>query len=367
MLEERASSPPAPSGGDTPKVAFFHSYWTLGASIALGASDYWRLALPAAELYRHGWDVILARCIAAGDDGRIVVQDPRGEWHDDRDVIVMGQWMSEGTAERIVAAREAGQAIVQDVDDNYWGLPKDHVAFDGTDPEKRPGYNRDHYREVIAASTLATVSTPAVARLVEPFGAPVTLVRNYVDRDAWGLRSAGDHVGFIGMLQFRDDDLGLMRETVVPWLRERDRFFYHGGDVGDPTISAERALGYDRVTTRPSCPIERYPLLWDPVRVLLVPIRDSAFNRHRSWTKGLEACSAGRPFVASDHAEYWSLGAGRIAKTPEDWVRHLEALEDPAVWEEDVEANRARAEQLTIQEHWTEWADVLRGVTLCVS
>lgn len=154
----------------------------------------------------------------------------------------------------------------------------------------------------------------------------------------------------------------LLRETVVPWLRARNQFFYHGGDVsrmGGGGHMSER-LDYDRVTVRPLTPIFNYVQLWAPLRVALIPIEDTTFGRSKSWIKGLEAAARGIPFIYSAHAEYEELGMGLRVEDPEDWVRHLESLEDPAFYASQAEANLRRAAELDISKNWQRWADTFR-------
>ena len=67
------------------------------------------------------------------------------------------------------------------------------------------------------------------------------------------------------------------------------------------------------------------------------------FNEAKSALKGLEYAAAGIPFVASPSGEYKrlaSMGIGRIASTPDEWVTHLTELLDPEV--RQAEATKAR-------------------------
>jgi hypothetical protein len=348
-----------PGGGGQPRIGIFSAEWCAGPQINLGGSDYWRLALPAAKLYEHGWDVKFARNLAETPGGRLAIQTVEGDWIADRDVIVIQRWMGEGTAERILRAREQGQVIVNEVDDDYWNFPEGHAAAKSTDPLVNSSANREHYLQSVAASSLITVSTPYLASQLRTLGPPVRVVRNYIDCSFWPSTPPGDYVGWVGGLPWRGGDIELLRETVVPWLRDRRQFFYHGGDVsrmGGGKHISER-LGYDRVTTRPLAPIFNYPQLWDPLRVALVPIEDAPFGRSKSWIKGLEAAARGVPFVHSSHAEYEALGMGLCVREPDDWVRHLESLEDPAFYAAQVAANRAHAAELDVTLHWTRWAE----------
>lgn len=351
--------------GGRPRVAMFNAEWCVGPQINLGGADYWRLALPASKLFENGWDVKFARNLAEGPDGRLAVQDTSGDWLFDRDIVILQRWMGKDTARRLTAARATGQVIINDVDDHYWDFPEVHAASTSTDPSVNEDFNREHYRETVTASSLITVSTDHLAKELESWGPPVAVVRNYIDCDFWPERPPGDYVGWVGGLPWRGNDLQLLRETVVPWLRKRNQFFYHGGDVshigiGQPT--AVERLGYDRVTTAPLTLLFNYPSLWEPLRVALIPIDDTTFGQSKSWVKGLEACARRIPFIYSAHDEYEGLGVGLRVDEPEDWVRHLESLEDPAFYAEEVERNYARALELDIDLNWDRWAKVLMSV-----
>lgn len=346
---------------DTPRIAFFCPIWAKKGPLRLGWSDYWRLALPAVELHRNGWDVVLGRAIGPGEDGRLAVKDLDGIWREDRDVLVFSRWMSKHAPELLRQAREAGQVLVNDLDDLFWGLPPEHPVSLCTDPERDPDYNRENYRATFPESSLITVSTPRLAEVASDWGPAVRVIRNRIDLDAWPERPPGRYVGWVGSTAGRESDLEVLR-AVVPWLREHDEPFYHGGRVpGEPRMAD--VLGYENVVERAAQPIGTYPRLWDPLRLALCPLGPSDFSQAKSWVKPLEACARGIPFIASDQPEYYELGAGRLAASPEEWVRHLKALEDPVTQAADCKTNRKSAEQLTIAEGWAAWADVLREAT----
>lgn len=346
-----------PDGG--PRIAFFSSYWLPQERIAFGASDYWRLGVPAAALAGNGWNVMLANSIAQRKDGTMIVRAPNGSWFDDRQIIVMQRWMGEDMAKAIKRARAAGQLIVNDLDDMYWALPVGHEAHQGTDSKRHPGFNRTHYRNVLKASSLVTVSTPYLRRALERWGPPVEVVRNYINLFGWRPKPPGKYIGWVGAVGWRDADLSLLRDTVVPWMREHDETFYHGGHM-NRSRSVREMIGYDKVTIEPGRPLEVYPLLWNDLRIALIPLVNSTFNAAKSWVKGLEACARGIPFIVSDHPEYRELGVGRIVERPRDWARHLDELQDPEIAEAEGMANRARARELAIDDHWQDWDVLLR-------
>jgi hypothetical protein len=341
-----------------PKVGIYSSQWQVYGRIKFGASDYWRLVLPGMELARNGWEIVPARMIHQWKDGTLVLQDERGYLHGDCEIIVWQRYMGD-TVDIIHRAQAAGQVIVQDVDDNFWALPRQHQAHARIDPRWSKVYNRDHYRENIKASSLITVSTPWLANALDRWGPPVETVRNYIDLKWWGRhRPPGPYIGWVGAIQWRGADLQLLCKTVVPWLRQHREPFYHGGhsDLGP---SAVQVLGYDNVVPRQWTELGNYPSLWSPLRIALCPIESSSFGLAKSWVKGLEACARGIPFIASDHPAYRELGVGRLVKRPRDWVEHLEDLQDPVTYEAECLINRAKARELDIAKNWQHWANVL--------
>jgi glycosyltransferase involved in cell wall biosynthesis len=74
---------------------------------------------------------------------------------------------------------------------------------------------------------------------------------------------------------------------------------------------------------------EDYPYLLGQVDILLVPMRDTVYNRTRSDRRLMEAGIRGIPWVASALPAYsrWKEG-GLIANAAEEWVLHLRQLID---------------------------------------
>lgn len=354
--------PAKPSLSRTPRVAFFCPLWSRPGPMRLGWSDYWRLALPAAELHRNGWDVVLGRNVGPGEEGRLSVQDPDGRWWGDRDVLVFSRWMSKDAPRLIRTARDAGQVLINDLDDYFWDLPEGHPAIIATDPETQPDYNRTNYAATFSESSRVTTSTAwlagRVADEIAP-GIPVSVVSNYIDLRAWPTRAPGTLVGWVGATAGRAGDLEVLR-AIVPWLKEHDETFYHGGAIpGEPAM--KDVLSYDKILVRRNQSPQNYPRLWDPMRIALIPLGTEPFSRAKSWCKALEACARGIPFIASNHSEYQELGVGRLAATPDEWMWQLEALQDPVVYATDAIVNRKRAEQLAMETNWSTWASVIQG------
>lgn len=332
-----------------------------------GGTYYYRMALPAMELAKHGYQSVLAYAVRPGPDGRLSALGVDQCWHDDCDIVVFQRWMAANGAPFAERARAAGQLVIQDVDDMFWALPRTNIASQTTDPKVNPEFNRVHYRRMIDVSSAVICSTPAIAAYLGR-KVPAFVCRNSIDIDRWPVHDPMvGMVGWVGGIAWRGNDLPLLRGVLGPFLEEHGLPFYHGGHSGEPGVPAAwDQLGINPARVRcmasPIVKIAEYPRIWDPVGLALVPLEDCTFNRGKSWLKGLEASACGIPFVASRLPEYEALGVGRLAKTPGEWRQHLDELLDPEVRRVEGLRNRARAEELSVGKQWHQWDRVFRDL-----
>lgn len=294
--------------------------------------------------------------------------------HWDVDLIVLQRWMFASVAVETATARRKGQVVVQEVDDHFWALDTRNRAFRATDPRTSPVENRDHYLAAIKAASAVTTSTPYLAGELRRLGVrcPIHVLENHVDLDAFAsVREANLErkpssrpiVGWVGATPWRSGDLETLRGVLGPFLARHGLDAYHGGHSdGWDTLAAQAGLEEEKVIKRSMVPIQEYPSLMEGLEVGLVPLRDSAFNRAKSWIKGIEYAAAGVPFVAQDLPEYRRLyethGIGRIARRPKDWVRHLEALMDPGLRLDEAQGVAAMVKALDIREGIKDWSDL---------
>ena len=129
--------------------------------------------------------------------------------------------------------------------------------------------------------------------------------------------------------------------------------------AGHPYLADVVGLPDERVTYTPQVPIDQYQQLFQWFDIGLVPLSDIPFNHAKSCIKGLEYASAGIPFVAAATPEYEylaSTGVGRVARTPEDWVRNLTELLDYRTRKREAAENRRIVQELhSIQAREPEW------------
>lgn len=268
------------------------------------------------------------------------------------DVIFMHRLMHVGLAENVKKGRKAGQVIINDLDDWYWGLDPANHAFKATDPKFNKEENRYEYRSILNNSNLVICSTPYLAHRLHEwnFQAPVTVVKNTIDVPRFNVHRHVDierpTVGWVGSTAHRSGDLETMKGILGPLYRNGEIELQHSGHVdmeGYDQFATRIGVEKDDVKTLPMKPHQEYPDILT-MDIGIVPLRVTPFNRAKSDIKGLEYAAAGIPFIAQNIDSYadlkMTLDVGRIARKPSDWIKHIRSLKDYRVREEEAMKNR---------------------------
>lgn len=343
-------------------------------AMSFGGTFYYRGAMPLMELAKQDdWETRLSWQFNIATDGHIRMMDPTGEWFDP-DVVWTQRWMHQQGADQMMRARAAGQIVIADLDDGFWNLPKSNIAYETTDPASNPEFNRDHYLRCLAASDLITVSTEALAKDMNRLcpDVPVAICKNAIDIERWPVHDPGTDgfIGWVGGIQWRANDLGVLRPALPQFLLDYGLPVYHGGDSEVPGVAKFwQQTGIDPQQTQcfsaPLCHIANYPQLWQPINLALVPLENHPFNVRKSHLKGLEASACGIPFIySSKMPEYEAFGAGIMADNakPKTWRAALESMLDPDARREEGARNRAVAEEWDIAKKWTQWDEAFKSI-----
>ena len=345
-----------------------------------GGSCYARCVLPARGLTENGhfgeWytglriekDGRMAPCRANhGPEGvrNLDGEAVPGPW----DIIVLKYLMHPQLVEHTLAAREAGQIVVQDVDDDMWRITASNDARDRTDPVRHPEWNRMNLLEGLKVASLVTVTNTYLEQALRREGVetPIAIIPNTIDLREWVRQPVAEHVtrmGWIGMTGFRNNDL----EQVGPGVRmflERNKHitFVHGGARPDHQ-PAHKALKVpsNRMEVRQQQPMDRYPRLWDWLDLAIAPIAPIEFNTAKSPIKIMEGSAAGVPMLASDFGPYRDWGAVHLVPEKREWDKRLEMMLDydtRRTWEA-VQYERVSKEDIQIR--WTDWADTYEAL-----
>lgn len=254
------------------------------------------------------------------------------------DVIVMQRLMHDSLSDHIAKARSIGQIVINDLDDWYWGLDPANDAFLSSHPKTNPRENRDHYKKVLASSTLVTVSTPYLADRIKSFvHCPIVILENTVDIERFNPKkhtsSSIPVVGWVGATSHRSSDLEIMKGIINPLLANNEIKFQHSGRYPTaPSVASKLGLHDDQVIVLDAVDASKYPSLLT-MDVGIAPLRDTPFNHAKSDIKLLEYSASGIPWVGSSLSAYDSLrkswGIGRTASKPSQWLKHLRDLRDP--------------------------------------
>jgi glycosyltransferase involved in cell wall biosynthesis len=266
----------------------------------------------------------------------------------DVDVVIMQRLMHDTLPEHMKLAQKAGQIIINDLDDWYWGLDTSNLAFASSHPKNSPHENTNHYRKVLATSDRITVSTPYLRdRLMQMFRncPPIDVLENTVDVNRFKIHEhiteTKPIVGWVGSTNHRSGDLEVVSGTIPPLQKLNLIDLQHSGNRFDaPSLASKWNITETSVITLPACEPEDYPNLLT-MDIGIAPLRDTPFNHAKSDIKVLEYSASGIPWVASDLPAYETLqklwGVGRIAKKnkAKEWQRHIKELLDPKVRAEE--------------------------------
>lgn len=278
-----------------------------------------------------------------------IIIDKDGENHE-VDIVFMQRLTHRGLGENMMKARAAGQKFINDVDDWYWGLDPTNMAFQFNHPKSYPDENINHYKTILSKSNLVTVSTDYLAdRVAGWVKGELVVVKNTVDIKSFTPKVHTDDgpplVGWVGSTAHRSRDLETVAGIIKPMFNSGQIRLHHSGDsIQYPSFASRIGVPKSAVSTLPLVRADDYPSLM-VMDIGIVPLRDTPFNRAKSFIKGLEYAAAGIPFVAQALDAYVDLasnGIGRTARRPVNWIKHLNALRSAEVRKEESELHLER-------------------------
>lgn len=327
---------------------------------AMGGAGWIRFG-QLASLSKH--HMVIGKLVHSGDRLGIVGWDM--QVYMDCDVLFVQRYMDDWVSDAVARAVRAGQVVVNDVDDWFWGLHAENAAAKMTDPVTNPKSNIVHYRSTLEASSLVTVSTPWLATALEQWDVKTRLIQNRVSTLDFLPRRHHPRapvVGWTGSTAHRSGDLEVLAAVAnrVPSL-----LWHHTGfHPTHPSFAAKIGVPEQAITTLPMLAPWEYPagFVFD---IGTVPLVDVPFNHAKSFIKGLEYAAAGIPFVASPLPEYIRLrddyGIGRVANDVDEWVTHLQELTDQRVRiQEAVQQRKMVEESLDVSRQAKEVDDLIR-------
>ena len=310
-----------------------------------GAS-FWRLLHPAKYLRRQGVEIVVPTNGITED----IVQ-----WGDV--FVLQGTVDKHGIALLHAYQQEKGKKIVVDCDD--W------LEVEEDNPHKL-----EH--SIAQASTvvgitleiadLVTTTTEYLATKLRRFNKNVLVLPNYMDMETWLVESPKKkhdqiRIGWAGSLTHIKD-----LELVIGVLEKlMDKYPVKLIFMGDPRVR-DFFTNKSGVECMLGVPFENYPkrLHGLGLDIGIVPLRDTEFNKCKSYIKPLEYGINGIPSVVSGVQPYKELGEKvYLVDHPSEWIENLEMLVQDASLREEVgeEMKKYVLEKYNLKDHAGRWFD----------
>jgi len=316
------------------------------------------------------------RSPAFGREIRGLDRDGRSTSAREAEIVVM-RLVDQDESASIRAARDAGQIIVFDWDDDVWHLPEWNPArrllkrsgryIYGTPLLDHPtrSIDLDCLEANMAACDAVIASTPPLARVIrdvlderdEPCP-QIFVCRNGIVPELY--RPTPEHnplrVGWAGSIDYLGDSLRTIAPVLVEVMSELDDDrrveFWHLGTEHHPQ-EVDQILGPVTfpIQSRPWVPAREFPRVLEEIDVAVIPRLACAFTESQSAMTGLSMAAAGVPFIATATSEYLALaqtGVGFTASSPDDWRNLLNVLLRSARLRA---SSRGRALEVVVADH----------------
>lgn len=338
------------------------------------ACGHYRLIWPAQILQQQeGWDIYIVP--PNGKAGFQVKTDENNRLLEltapQCDLVVLQRPGHMLQPQLVQALRQAGIAIVIDMDDDMSTMSQHHLAFRLYSTRSNSHYSWRHALDACKLATFVTTSTSTLQQVYAPHGRGAVL-DNYVPEACLGFEEPRPEPGFgwAGTVSSHPDDLQVTGGAVQR-LRNEGHYFRVVGD-------GKRLSGPLKLTSEPwatgGVGLDQWVrTIQRTLQVGMVPLAPTKFNTSKSRLKGLEYMAGGVPWVASPRQEYRRLvresGCGLLANTPKEWYQQLKRmLTDEVLRKEQVEMGNEYVKGQTLQaqawrwaEAWTRAVEIQRG------
>jgi glycosyltransferase involved in cell wall biosynthesis len=234
--------------------------------------------------------------------------------------------------EGVNACLQAGKPYAIDLDQDYHHLPADHPAYAGIGPGNPRSLQA--LEIMLEGAQWVSVASKGQAETYRKFARRVEVAPPAWDAEnrLWN-RPVTPHssfqVGWMGTAADRPDLLSIQDE-LAQWLNQTPQASLVV--AGDPfAYETFHELPEARRMYLPSAVVDDIPYLLAQFDVLLVPLRENAFNQARSDRALMEAGVRRLPWIATPVPSYreWAAG-GMYAREPGDWAAALTRLAQDA-------------------------------------
>ena len=222
-------------------------------------------------------------------------------------------------------ASDAGRRVIVDLDDDFNSIPKSNPAFAYT------GAGNANY--LIKLNRLLqderVVPTFASRELIKRYRVNGPVIENCWDEEnpLWRLKKLKRktiNIGFSGTKTHRED-FELVAPALAKLFKENKNLKWVC-NLDEEIYKKFLDLPEEQKLFIPGMPYADYPLIFRYIDILIVPLRDTVFNRAKSDIKLLECGASRTPWVASNVPFYSEWGAGGRIVKDNDWEAPLREL-----------------------------------------
>lgn len=265
--------------------------------------------------------------------------------------------------EYLKIAMLGGKRVIMDMDDDFNTVPKHNPAYPYTGAGN-PNYLNELRKVISSPDLLMTYASPILADRYKKDG---IIIPNCWDEEneGWALpkhqHPGRVTVGWSGTTTHRED-FKLVEPTLKKLLLEYDNL--------DIVISLDDQIygsffetAEERKTYLPGVPYPDYPRTFHWFDILIVPLRDTIFNRAKSDIKLVECGASRTAWIASDMPVYREWGEGGLLVENNDWETPLRQLiENETIRKELTEKGHDKSLTRTSEEYCQKWMAVIEKV-----
>ena len=226
-------------------------------------------------------------------------------------------------------ALDAGKPVIVDLDDDFYAIPRNNPAFGYMGAGSPTFLNElDHILK-----HEGVIVTYASKELETRYRTPGIVIPNCWDEENPNWLSKKPkrktiNIGFSGTRTHRDD-FRVVEPTLKKLLAENNKLKMVVS-VDDTIYRCFSDVPEGQKVFIPGISYKDYPLVFQYIDILVVPLKDTRFNRAKSDIKNLEAGASRTPWVASNIPVYAEWGVGGLIVKGDDWETPLRSLIDDA-------------------------------------
>ncbi len=262
----------------------------------IGAVDYHRIAMPLRYIYEKNIFHI---------DFAIQEKEVNEAKVEDYDIVIFSRYLlNMSIVDRCIAAKVK---LIVDIDD-YWNVPKYNPAY-----KQYKEKGKEAVLKSLKAASMVWTTTPQLAEKVKEINPNVHILPNYIDHNENQWLEKNDHpltIGYVGGFSHLED-VKLLRGQIGDICEKYNaRFLFCGYNSTDPN-SAEMEYQITGSRQRPDwfwvgevTSVLNYGKYYSHIDVVLAPLTETHFNKHKSELKIVEAAAYKLPILVSEVEPY---------------------------------------------------------------